>query len=394
MTGVSFSSSSQLSDVLAQIDHPANRDFVKDNAQVRVTGGEIRDGETIYSAETKDGSSKVSKASLAKLTGGKLFGNALQTHDKKLNNWHVFTQLAKNEISAGLEKGGLQNYQAKTGDILAAAFEKVQSNPTYHSNDVRFGALQELSTTIKSLVKDALSGASANDQISVTSGAGHFIDTDGSLVLPNSIYGSHYTDVPGVEGSLSDAVGGVEEELYAEVQTGPRYEIGQKKQALGDQLYTAINKGAGTKEGAPVVERFTANQLKESARVLADIDRQVIDNENPYNKLNFNAGPLAEPGSFLLDETYATIDQSQVNSQWGEKVGAVNNEPLYVNSGVESAVENSSDYSDVLLGDDQAIYENFTTDGKPAPLPKPGNLKGGNTPPPVPAHQGARWDNR
>ncbi|KZL17147.1 hypothetical protein [Pseudovibrio sp. Ad37] len=394
MTGVNFSSSSQLSDVLAQIDHPANKEFVKENAQVRVTGGDIKDGDTIYSADTKDGSSKVSKASLAKLTGGKLFGNALQTHDKKLNNWHVFTQLAKNEISAGLEKGGLQNHQAKTGDILTAAFDKVQSNPTYHSNDVRFSALKELSTTINTLVSEALSDASAYEQISVNSGSGHFIDTVGSLVLPNSFYGAPYADVSGVGGSLSGADGVVEEELYAEVQTGPRYEVGQRKQALGNQLYTAINKGAGTKEGAPVVERFTANQLKESARVLADIDRQVIDNENPYNKLNFNGGPLEESGSFLLDETYATIDQSQVNSQWGEMVGAVNNEPLYVNSGVESAVENSSDYSDVLLGDDQAIYENFTTDGKPVPLPKPSNLKGGNTPPPVPPHQGTRWEGR
>ncbi|KZK94225.1 MULTISPECIES: hypothetical protein [unclassified Pseudovibrio] len=375
MTGVSFSSSSQLSDVLTQIDHPANREFVKENAQVRITGGDVRDGETIYSAETKDGSSKVSKASLAKLTGGKLFGNALQTHDKKLNNWHVFTQLAKNEISAGLEKGGLQNHQAKTGDILTAAFDKVQSNPTYHSNDVRFGALQELSTTIKSLVADALSDASTYEQISVNSRPGHFIDTDGSLVLPNSLYGSAYSDVSGDGYSLLGGEGVPDEEEYATV----RFEGELNKPELGDQQYAAVNKRGGDKEGAPILRHYTPNQLQEAAAnerreaagVLADIDRQVIENENPYNRLNFNTGPLAEPGSVLLDETYATIDQSQADSRWGEKVSTVNNEPLYVNSGVESAVENSSEYSDVLLGDDQAIYGNLTRDGRPAPLPKP-----------------------
>ncbi|AEV38197.1 hypothetical protein PSE_3693 [Pseudovibrio sp. FO-BEG1] len=351
MTGVSFSSTDHLSAVLDRIDHPANKDFVKDNAQVRI-GGQRTDGaETIYQADTKDGNSKVSKASVAKLTGGKLFGNALQTHDKKLNNWPVFTQLAKNEISAGLQQGGVQNHQAKTDEVLSAAFERIQKNPTFHDNDVRFGALKELGTTINELVNEALSDA-AYEEVSINPTGGRFIDRDGAVVLPNSIYGSAYSELPaGKEGATV------------------RSEGEQSTPELGEQLYAEVNKGGGDTEGAPILRHYTpnqqraaeANERKEAARVLADIDRQVAENENPYSRLNHDNGQLSEPGSFLLDPTYARLETG----------GTVNNEPLYANSEAESAVENSGDYPDVLLGDDQAIYGNLTEKGKPALMPKP-----------------------
>ncbi|QUS54363.1 hypothetical protein [Pseudovibrio brasiliensis] len=384
MTGVSFSSTDHLSAVLEQIDHPANKEFVKDNAQVRIGSQRAEGGETIYQADTKDGNSKVSKASVAKLTGGKLFGNALQTHDKKLNNWHVFTQLAKNEISAGLQLGGVQNHQAKTGEVLAAAFERVQNNPNYQANDVRFGALKELSTTIKALVNEALSDA-VYDEVSINPTGGRFIDRDGAVVLPNSIYGSAYSDVSGDRYSLLGAEGAPGDEEYATV----RFEGEQNKPVLGDQLYAAVNKGGGDKEGAPILRHYTpnqqraaeANQKQESARVLADIDRQVIENENPYNTLNHDTGQLSEPGSFLLDPTYGRL----------EAAGTVNNEPLYANSEIESAVENSGDYPDVLLGDDQPIYGNVSRDGKPALMPKPAL---GDIPPVPPRRDASLGSNR
>ncbi|SDR14834.1 hypothetical protein [Pseudovibrio sp. Tun.PSC04-5.I4] len=415
MTGVSFSSVSHLSSVITQIENASSKQSIKDNAQVRLGTPTESNGEAIYEAKTKGSDSAVSRASLAKLTHGKLFSSALNVHEKKLDNWSVFTSLAKNEVEFSLRLGGVENYQSKAQDVLHSAFEKIQDNPLFQEHDVRFGALKQLSSTLNGLVAQTLGEISPYDDVSGDNGTqsvGRYVDSEGAVVLPNALYGSSSSLSAGFDATdgrysvLGDDFGVSNDGDYAEVQHGPRYEVGQSKASganntaalhsaskhvSGDEPYALVNKGAP--KGTPV-PHTSLNEQRGVAQVLQDTQQQVSEGGDAYGSLDFRSENRSEPGRARLNETYGTLDQSESNSTWGQKAGSVNNQSIYVNSGVESAVENSGDYSDVIVEEEQSIYGNITAEGKPVILPKPVLQERADTPPPVPTHQGARWENR
>ena len=347
MSGVSFSNQSQLSSVVAQIGNASAKQAVKNDAQVRLTTSSEAGGVTIYEAKTKGSDSSLSATKLAGalskigVHSAKLDAK-VEAHGAKLDNWNVFEGLARNELASGLAKAGQDSSPARVDSLLKDILQDVRSDKNYNAGEVRFGPLAHLSQAVK-------------DEVAFHAGN-------------NPLYGSHgavgdeaaYGAIAGEP--TYDAIGG--EAIYDSVQA-----------VRSEALYTSVNKGAGNREGAPIVDRFAADEQKNAARTLSDIDQQVYDEENSYSSLTFRSDNGSEPGSFLLDETYSSLDQAQVNARWEQKVDPVNNESIYANSEVESVVENSEHYSEVLFGDNASASGSEVSRDKPAPLPKPAYLK-------------------
>jgi len=304
MTGVSFSNSSHLSSVVSQIENASSKHTIKNDAQVRLSTSTNNEGVKIYEAKTKGSDSSFSALKLSRVVEKAGFHSStldakVETHHAKLDNWHVFENLAKNELASGLHQAGRDASPATVESLLSSILQDVRGNKSFDAGEVRFGPLAQLSQAV-------------TQEVEFQKGN-------------NPIY--------------------------------DRHEV-----VVNEPLYTAVNKGAGNKEGAPIVERYTPSQ-KRAAEAKAQ--------ENQYSALNFGTAQTKQPGSVASDQTYGTLDQSQATPLWGNKVSDVNNQPIYANSKTESAVENSSDNSDVLLDEGQAIYGNLTEKGKPALMPKP-----------------------
>lgn len=195
---ISISSNATLAEALTRIDGGTGPQENKDSLQIRIQSRAENPvtGEVIFQTELKQHTYKSVAETAKALHLTKFFAGKVSAHDKKVDNWDVFKDLAKNQLAQQLKDiPGVKVNASQIDDLVEGVFEKyITFNPEYKAHEVRLGAAQGLSR----LVDDIADKAKANSQ--------EFADRLKQLpagdqrVLTNPTYGS----VPAATGGVSD----------------------------------------------------------------------------------------------------------------------------------------------------------------------------------------------
>ena len=239
MVNTVFNSTSQLSHTLHRIEENAGgADKIRNSDQLKIQSQTKRDdGEIIYEVKTAHKKSSLN-ATVAKVlpVTPKLLQSALDRHDKKVNNWHIFKDLARNELSRHLTAAtGYLTSEQQLEQMLDGALLKIESHPNYKYNEVRYGALKAFENEVASLVNafrspqlgDISEGEEVDTYASMAYGA--FDDIPQTRTISSSAMSPFYETIDSLGPQSGDIDEGEEVDTYASMAYGAFEDLPQMR---------------------------------------------------------------------------------------------------------------------------------------------------------------------
>lgn len=312
MVTTAISNHAQLSHALSKIEDDAGGAAnIKAKDQVRIQGAteDFATGEIIYEAEINHNKAW-SLATTAKNfpPAAKLLHNAVEKHEKKVDNWDVFKGLAKNQLADQLQKATHHNHtDEQLNRLVDSAFSKIADHKNFKEHDVRYGALKEFEAQIISLVQDAVANPAKFEE------ALSRFSSNNALSFDNSMYGAREDYLPTNTKSVASQ--------HYETMDGLGPQPGDV--ADGDN-YEALNDlpafTPGTSPQAPGLHRA---MLMERA-LISDTEGEAV-----YNRIDRSPSPAFGGATSFVDNS--------------DQYGTLNTRSAEQNSGANSSVQSDPD---------------------------------------------------